>query len=68
MGENSLQPVDIAGSKRVQTGIQRSTSAITQTADSANSPSSKGHLRGDTEIGRERSNIGDEQQRGGVLF
>ena len=67
MGENNLQPVDAAGCKWVQARIQRSTSAIPQASDRGISPQSKGHLRGDTEIDRERSNTGSKR-RGGVLF
>ena len=65
MGENNLQPVDAAGSKRVQARIQRSASAIPQASDSGISPQSKGHLREDTEIDREGGNTGSKQRRGG---
>ena len=63
MGENNL-----ADSEWIQAGIQGSVSAIPQASDNGISPRSKGHFRGNTEIRRERSNTGDKQRQGGVLF
>ena len=50
MGENNLQLVDIAGNKRIQVGVQRPTSAVSQVSDSGDKPSVKGNLRGGAKL------------------
>ena len=68
VGENNFQPVDTAGDKGVQVGLQGPTPAIAQASDSGNSPSDEVNIGGGAETIRERCNPGGERGRGGLLF